>query len=254
VRPGAGSNVSAQYVARSPKDGYTLFVTTSSSTIRSATPTGFDFINDFAAIALMAEVPFVLTAYPGLGVKTLGEFIALAKTKGQTLTFGGTAVGTTGYLAGQLFNLRAGTDIPIAPYPSTVQATTDLMTGRISIAFASAANVNQLIEDGKLTGLAVALPKRYRMMPSLPSIDEAGLPGVHASLWIGILAPAGTPSPIVNALSKAINQILRSDDVTQQLRLQGMEVLGGTTEAFASRIGSDTAQWDAVLQATQLGR
>jgi tripartite-type tricarboxylate transporter receptor subunit TctC len=254
VRPGAGSNVAAQYVARSPKDGYTLFVTTSSSTIRSATPTGFDFAGDFAPIALMAEVPFVLTAYPGLGVKTVKDFIALAKTKQQALTFGGSGIGTTGYLAAQLFNQRAGTDLPIAPYPSTVQATTDLMTGRISIAFASAANVLQLIEDGKLTALAIAQPRRARMMSSVPSIDEAGLPGVHASIWIGILAPAGTPGPIVNSLSKAINEILRSDDITRQLRMQGMEVLGGSPDEFAERIKSDTARWDAVLQAAQLGR
>jgi len=255
VRPGAGSNVAAQYVARAPKDGYTLFVTTSSSTIRSpnANP-GFDFGGDFAPIALMAEVPFVVTAYPGLGVKTLKDFIALAKAKPQALTFGGTAVGTTGYLAAQLFNQRAGTDIPIAPYPSTVQATADLMTGRISIAFASAANVLQLIDAGKLTALAVALPKRSRMMAQLPSIDEAGLPGVHASLWIGILAPTGTPGSIVNALSKAINQALQSDDIVNQLQLQGMEVLGGSPEEFAARIKSDTTQWDAVLQAAQLGK
>ena len=102
-------------------------------------------------------------------------------------------MGTTGYLTAQLFNQRAGTNLPIAPYPSTAQATTDLMTGRISIAFASAANVLQLIEEGKLTALAVAQPKRAAMIPSVPTIDEAGLPGVHASIWIGLLAPAGTP-------------------------------------------------------------
>lgn len=256
VRPGAGSNVAAQYVARSPKDGYTLFVTTSSSTIRNATPAklGFDFGSDFAPITMMAEVPFVLTAYPGLGVKTVKEFIALAKAKPKELTFGGTVVGTTGYLAAQLFNQRAGTDLPIAPYPSTVQATTDLMTGRISIAFASASNVLQLIEEGKLVALAIATPKRSRMMPSVPSIDEAGLPGVYATLWIGILAPAGTPPQIVNAVSKAINEILKSDDITKQLQLQGMEALGGSPEEFAARIKSDTAQWDAVMEATQPGK
>lgn len=250
VRPGAGSNVAAQHVARAPKDGYTLFVTTSSSTIRAANPAslGFDFINDFAPIALLAEVPFVLAAYPGLGVKTLEEFIALAKSKRQALTFGGSGVGTTGYLAAELFNQRTGIDIPIAPYPSTVQATTDLMTGRISIAFASAANVLQLIEVGKLTALAIAQPRRSQMMARVPTIDEAGLPGVHASIWIGILAPAGTPPPIVNTLSKAINQILQSDDMRHQLRLQVMDVLGGSPEAFAARIKSDTAQWDQVLQ------
>ena len=191
--------MAAQHVARSPRDGYTLFVTTSSSTIRSANSAnlGFDFSTDFAPIALIAGVPFVLTAYPRLGVTTLEEFITLAKTNQQALTFGGTVVGTTGYLAAQLFNQRAGTNIPIASYPSTAQATMDLMTGRISIAFASAANVLQLIEDGKLTALAVAQPNRAAMMPRVPAIDEAGLPGVHASLWIGILAPAGTPGAIV---------------------------------------------------------
>ncbi len=237
-------------MARSLKDGYTLFVTTSSSTIRSpnAAKLGFDFARDFAPIVPIAGVPFVLAAYPGLGVKTLQDFIALAKAEGQALTFGGTAVGTTGYLAAQLFNQRIGTDIPIAPYPSTAQATPDLMTGRISIAFASAANVLQLIDEGKLTALAIAQPERSEIMPRVPSIDEAGLPGVYASLWIGILAPAGTPSQITNMLSKAINEILKSDDVTRALRLQGIEILGGTPDEFAMRIKNDIARWDAVLQ------
>ena len=168
VRPGAGSNVAGQYVVRSPKDGYTLFVATSSilSLVRTQGNLGFDFASDLAPIALIANVPFVLTVYPGLGVNTVQQFISLARTKPETLTFGGTAVGTTGYLTAQLFNQRAGTNLPIAPYPSTAQATTDLMTGRISIAFASAANVLQLIEDGKLTALAVAQPNRAGNHPA----------------------------------------------------------------------------------------
>ena len=255
VRPGAGSNVAAQHVVRSPKDGYTLFVATSSSTIRSTNSAslGFDFETDLAPVSLLASVPFVLTAYPGLGVKTLQEFIALAKAKPEGLTFGGTAVGTTGYLAAQLFNQRAGTNIVIAPYPSTAQAMTDLMTGRISIAFSSAANVLQLIEGGKLTALAVAQPRRVPMIPNIPSIDEAGLPGVDSSIWIGLLAPAGIPSAIVDVLSKAVNDALRSEEVARQMRLQGMEPLGGSPEDFAARIKSDTARWDAVLRAAGLG-
>jgi tripartite-type tricarboxylate transporter receptor subunit TctC len=256
VRSGAGSNVAAQHVVRSPKDGYTLFIATSSSTIRGAGTAnlGFDFASDLAPIAPIASVPFVLTAYPGLGVKTVQEFIALAKAKPDAHTFGGTAAGTSGYLAGQLFNQHAGTKLAIAPYPSTAQATTDLMTGRISIAFASAANVLSLIEEGKLTALAVAQSKRAAMIPQVPSIDEAGLPGVYASIWIGMLAPAGTPSVIVDTLSKAINEALRADDLANQLRLQGMELMGGRPEEFAERIKSDTARWDAVLQAADLGK
>ena len=196
----------------------------------------------------------MLTAYPGLGVKTVQELIALAKAKPETLTFGGTAVGTTGYLAAALFNQRAGTNLVIVPYPSTAQSTTDLMTGRISIAFASASNVLQLINDGKLLALAVAQPRRSAMIPSLPSIDEAGLPGVDSSIWIGMLAPAGTPRDVVDTLSKAVNEALRSDDVANQMRLQGMEPLGGTPEEFARRIKDDGARWGAVLKAAGLDK
>ncbi len=253
VRPGAGSNVAAQYVVRSAKDGYTLFIATASSTIRSPTA-GFDFGADLVPIALISSVPFVLAAYPGLGAKSVREFIALAKSKPRELTFGGSGVGTTGYLVAQLFNQRAGTDLTIVPYPSTVQATTDLMTGRISAAFASLSNVVQLIETGKLRALAMAQPVRSALLPDTLTIDEAGLPGVHASIWIGMLAPAGTPRPIVEALSKAINEALKAEDVARQLRLQGMEVMGGSPEEFAQRIKKDTANWDAVLQASGAGK
>jgi tripartite-type tricarboxylate transporter receptor subunit TctC len=256
VRPGAGSNVAAQNVVRSAKDGYTLFIATSSSTIRSpgTTNPGFDFATDLAPIALIARVPFVLTAYPGLGVRTAQEFIGLAKTKPEALTFGGTAVGTTGYLAAQLFNQRAGTNLVIVPYPSTAQATTDLITGRISIAFASAANVLPLIEEGKLTAIAVAQRERAAVIPKVPSVDEAGLPGVYASIWIGMLAPAGTPRAVVDLLSREVNAALRSESVAHQMRQQGMELLGGSPEDFALQIKRDTAQWDAVLQGDGLGK
>jgi tripartite-type tricarboxylate transporter receptor subunit TctC len=255
VRPGAGSNVAAQHVVRSAKDGYTLFIATSSSTIRSpGTALGFDFATDLAPIALIARVPFVLAVYPGLGVRTVQEFIGLAKSKPETLTFGGTAVGTTGHLAAQLFNQRAGTNLVIVPYPSTAQATPDLITGRISIAFASAANVLPLIEEGKLTAIAVAQPERAAVIPHVPSVDEAGLPGVYASIWIGMLAPAGTPRAVVDVLSREVNAALRSETVAHQMRLQGMELLGGSPEDFDLQIKRDTAQWDAVLREEGLGK
>ena len=256
VRPGAGSNVAAQHVVRSPKDGYTLFIATSSSTIRgtASASLGFDFAADLAPIAPIASAPFVLAAYPGLGAKTLQDFIALAKAKPDTLTFGGTAAGTTGYLVAQLFNRHAGTSLAIAPYPSTAQATTDLITGRISIAFATAANVLPLVEEGKLTALAVAQGQRAALIPQVPSIDEAGLPGVHARIWIGLLAPAGTPQAIVDMLSKAVNEAIRADDFANQMKLQGMELMGGSAEEFTALIKSDTARWDAVVQGANLGK
>lgn len=250
VRPGAGSKVAAQHVVRSAKDGHTLFVATSSSTIRNPAM-GFDFGTDLTPIAAVSSVPFVIAAYPGLGVKTVQDFVARAKAKPREMTLGASAVGTTGHLAAQLFNQRAGIDLPIAPYPSSAQATTDLMTGRISAAFASASNVLQLIEDGKLAALAVAQPRRSAMLPNTPTVDEAGLAGVHASIWIGMLAPAGTPRPVVDTLARAVGEALKSEDVARQLRLQGMEILGDGPDAFAERIRSDTARWDAVLGKSQ---
>jgi tripartite-type tricarboxylate transporter receptor subunit TctC len=256
VRPGAGANVATQSVVRSPKDGYTLLVATSSSTIRSpqAASFNFDFGADLAPVALISRVPFVLTAYPGLGVKNLKEFIALAKAKPEGLTFGGTAVGTTGHLAAQLFNQRAGTNIVIAPYPSTAQATTDLMTGRISVAFATASNVLPLIETGKLQGLAVAQAQRSALIPNVPSMIEAGLTGVDSSIWIGMLAPAGTPRAIVDRLSKAVNDALKAEDVKKQMRGAGMEALGGSPEEFGRQIKEDMARWDSVLKASGLAK
>ena len=256
VRPGAGANVATQSVVRSPKDGYTLLVATSSSTIRSpqAASFNFDFGADLAPVALISRVPFVLTAYPGLGVKNLKEFIALAKAKPEGLTFGGTAVGTTGHLAAQLFNQRAGTNIVIAPYPSTAQATTDLMTGRISVAFATASNVLPLIETGKLQGLAVAQAQRSALIPNVPSMIEAGLTGVDSSIWIGMLAPAGTPRDIVERLSKAVNDALKAEDVKKQMRGAGMEALGGSPEEFGRQIKEDMARWDSVLKASGLAK
>ena len=254
VRPGAGANVATQSVVRSPKDGYTLLVATSSSTIRGPQSANFnfDFGTDLAPVALVANVPFVLTAYPGLGVKTVKEFVALAKAKPEGLTFGGTQVGTTGHLAAQLFNQRAGTNLVIAPYPSTAQATTDLMTGRISVAFATASNVLQLIGDNKLTALAVAQSQRSALIPDVPSMNEAGLSGVNSSIWIGLLAPAGTPREIVDLLSKSVNEAIKADDIVKQMQAQGMEPLGGTPDEFARRIKADTERWDAVLKAAGL--
>jgi tripartite-type tricarboxylate transporter receptor subunit TctC len=256
VRPGAGANVATQSVVRSAKDGYTLLVATSSSTIRGPQSANFnfDFGSDLQPVALISSVPFVLTAYPGLGVKTVKDFIALAKAKPDGLTFGGTQVGTTGHLAAQLFNQRAGTKLVIAPYPSTAQATTDLMTGRISVAFATASNVLALIGENKLTALAVAQPKRSALVPNVPSMEESGLSGVDANIWIGMLAPAGTPREIVDLLSRTVNEALKSEDIIKQMRSSGMEPLGGTPDEFGRRIKADMAQWDAVLKASGLAK
>jgi tripartite-type tricarboxylate transporter receptor subunit TctC len=128
------------------------------------------------------------------------------------------------------------------------------MTGRISAAFASVSNVIQLIEAGKLTALAIAQPTRSALLPDTPTIDEAGLPGVHASIWIGMLAPSGTPRQIVERLSRIINEALKTEEVASQLRLQGMEVLGGSPQEFEQRIKKDTAGWDVVLRVSGAGK
>jgi tripartite-type tricarboxylate transporter receptor subunit TctC len=254
ARPGAGSNIATEYVARAPKDGYTLLMATVANTVNSAMMPhlSFDFQKDLAPIALVTAVPILLAANPGLGVHDVRELIALAKQKPDQILFGSSGTATGAHLAGELFNTMAGVRLVHVPYPGSAQALTDLIAGRISLMFSAASTTLPHVQSGKLVALAMAQSKRSAIAPDIPSMAEAGLPGFDTSVWFGLLAPAGTPPEIIAALSREINTALKTDEVIAPLRAQGMEPIGGSPADFADHIASETAKWAPVVEAAGL--
>ena len=240
-KPGAGSGVAAEFVAHAANDGYTLFMATAAQTNYAGmtiNPT-YDVVKDFAPIVRVASVPNMLVANPALGVHDLKELIALAKTKPNQIFFASSGVGTTTHLAGELINVMAGIKLVHVPYAGSAQALTDVMTGRVQLWFAPASAVVQQVAEGKLVGIAVTTAQRASIAPDVPTIAQAGLPGYDLGLWFGLMAPAGTPQPIIERLAKIGDDALKSPDVAEPLRKIGLEPIGGTPEQFARYIDGE---------------
>ena len=204
-RTGAGSNIATNFVARAPKDGYTLLQGTVANTINPViTPNlTFDFAKDFAPISLFTTLPNILVANPSLGVHSVQELIKLARDKPGQLSFGSAGVGGISHFSGELFNVMAGTKLVHVPYTGTAQAATDLLGGRLEVMFSPASTVLQFIAGGKLVALASTGLRRASAVPDLVTISESGLPGYDTSGWFGLLAPAGTPRDIIERLADA---------------------------------------------------
>jgi tripartite-type tricarboxylate transporter receptor subunit TctC len=250
-RPGASSNIATQYAARAPKDGYTLFLGTVANTVNAAvySKLPFDFTKDFTPMALIATVPVVLVAHPSLGVSNVKELIALAKSKPGQLNYASSGIATTPHLAGALLNVRAGIKIVHVPYQGSSPAVVDLLAGRTQIMFAPVSVVLPHIRAGKLKALAWAAPKRSSVLPDIPTVAEVGLPDLDASIWFGLMAPTGTPMPILDKLSVTLNKLLKSPTVLAQLEKMGYVPLGGTPADFTRYINSEIGKWSAAVEA-----
>jgi tripartite-type tricarboxylate transporter receptor subunit TctC len=254
-RPGAGSSLGAEYVARAPKDGYTLLMCTVAQTVNPALNTlSFDFGKDFAPIMLVANAPQMLVAHPSLGVSTLKELIALSKAKPDEIQYASSGVGTLSHLSGVLLNSAAGITLTQVPYPGSAQSMTDVLAGRVPLMFGPAATVWPNAQAGKLKALAVTQPTRAAIAPEVPTMAEAGLPGYSAGIWMGLLAPAGTPPEIVDKLSHAAQEALQSNEVQSLLRTQGVDSMGGTPADFARHIDAELNKWQGVVTAAGLKR
>ena len=253
-RPGNSSMLAAEAVTRATPDGYTLFMATIANTLNPAqTKSNFNLGKDLAPIALLGVVPNVLVANSSVPANNLNELVALAKSKPDSLAFGSSGAGTASHMAAALFNEKAGTKILIVPYQGgSNQAVTDLLSGRITLMFNVAATLAPHVATGKLKAFAVAQSKRATIMPNVPTLAEAGMPGYDAGIWIGLLAPAGTPTAIVDKLSGAANAALKTEDVQTALKRQGTDPLGGTPKEFADFIRADIEKWVAVLTAVGL--
>jgi len=250
-RPGASSNIATEYAARAPKDGYTLFLGTVANVVNAAVSSNlsFDFSKDFAPIALAATVPVVLVVHPSLGVQSVGELIALAKSKPGQLNYASSGVATTPHLAGALLNARAGIQLQHVPYQGAAPAVTDLLAGRTQIMFSAVSVVLPHINAGKLKALAWAAPSRGKVLPDVPTVAEVGLPELDASIWFGLMAPVGTPKDIQDKIAKTLNAGLKSDEFRAQIQKMGYEPLGGTPEDFTRYVDSELRKWTAAVAA-----
>src|SRR6185312_296409 len=192
-------------------------------------------VTDFAAVDLVVAVPFVMVVPPGLPVRTVQEFIALARTSPQKLTFGSVGVGTPQHLGGELFKMNAQVDLIHVPFRGATAALPDLLAGRIDMFIGAVNSLLPLIKEGKLRALAAAGGKRIAALPEVPTFAEAGLPGVEVGSTVGLVAPAGTPPPIIETLNRAIGEIIATPGFHQRMAAIGVDVVG-TTPAEYTRI------------------
>ena len=248
-RSGANGAVGAEFTARSPADGYTLMVGPAGP-MAVAPHLGklpFDTFRDFAPVSLLATSAFVVTVHPGVKAESVRDLIALAKASPGRLTFGSSGTGGAPQLAGELFKFMAGVNLLHVPYKGLGPAITDLLGGQIQVVFADVGLVTSHLKAGKLRGLAITSATRSTVLPDLPTVAEAGVPGYSASTWYGLFAPAGTPAAIVNRLSEETRKALALPEIRAALAAQGAEAAGNTPEQYAAFVREEYAKWGRVI-------
>ena len=249
-RPGAGGTIGAEYVAKTPGDGYTLLLATA-STLAMAPPLypklGYAAA-DFAPVGLFADAPFLVVVNTTVPAKTLKEFIALAKAKPGSLSYGSAGVGNILHVSGELFKSMTGTNLLHVPYKGGAPARADLLANRIQAMFEMFATFRADIPSGKVKVLAVASSKHHPLLPNVPTAAEAGLPGYEASAWFGLAAAKGSPKDAVGRINAGIQSALQSKDVLDLLAKLAFTPKGGTPEEFATLIQSEAAKWAKTIK------
>jgi tripartite-type tricarboxylate transporter receptor subunit TctC len=250
-RPGAGGVVGAELAAKAPPDGYTLFLGGVGShainpNLHAKLP--YDPIRDFAPVELLAKAPLVLVVHPSVPVHDVAEFIAYARAHPGRLNFASNGNGSSSQLAAVMFDSMAGINMVHVPYKGLSPALTDLLSGQVQLMFSSVVAILPHIKAGKLRGLAVTGAKRLALMPELPTIAEAGLPGYEASSWYGILAPAGTPRDIVARLNAELAKAIEQPEVRNSLLAEGAEPAGGSPEQFAAHIRAEKERLGKIIR------
>jgi len=250
-RAGAGGNIGADIVAKSPHDGYTMlmgFVGTHAINSSLYRDMPFDPVKDFEPVALVAMVTIILVVDPSVPAKSVKELVALAKLRPDALTFGSPGNGTPQHLAGELFNTMAGIKLMHVPYKGAVPALTDLLGGRLSMIFSSMPPAVPYIKSGKLRALGVTSGARSPATPDVPTIAQSGLPGYEVINWYGVLVPAKTPKEIVAKLNAEIVNIMNLPAVKERLAAQGAESYTSSPDQFADYIKKETEKWAKVVK------
>lgn len=250
-RPGAGGNIAADVVAKSPADGYTLLIATISThginpSLYARMP--FDPVKDFEAIGLLARNADVLVVSPQLPVSNVQELLALARAKPGELTFSSGGTGTSQQMAGEVLASSAGVKLRHIPYKSTPDSVNAVLAQQVTMAFASVPVAMGLVRSGKLKALGVSTDRQVNTWKEIPTVASQGVPGFNVSAWFGLAAPAGTPKAIVERLNMEMNAILAMPEIRERLESLGMETLGGSPAEFATFIRSEIIRWGPIVK------
>jgi tripartite-type tricarboxylate transporter receptor subunit TctC len=256
-RPGAGGTVGTKYVAKSEPDGYTLLLGYTGTLAIGPSlykDAGYDPRKDFAPIGMIGNAPSAVVVHPSFPVKSIAELIAYAKANPGKVNFGSAGVGSVNHITGEYFAREAGITLVHVPYKGTGPALTDLLGGHIPMALAPIPAVHANVSAGLLRALATTGKTRNKLMPDVPTIAETGMPGFEASLYYGLVAPAGTPRPIIDKLNQELRAALASDEVKKQLSADGTEITPSTPEAYGDFIDRDEKKWSELVKASGVER
>ena len=253
-KPGAGSNIGSEYVAKSAPDGYTLLVGSiaNASNMVAYKNLSYDTLRDLVPVSQLMSAPSILAVHPSFPAKNLQELIALAKREPGRYAYASTGSGGSPHLAGELLKLRAGIDLIHVPYKGAAPAMSDLLGGQVHMAFQTALSAVPHLQSGQLRAIAVAANKRLAQLPNVPTMAEAGLAEVEVSSWNGLFAPAKTPPEIVARLHAETAKALASPEVREKLLAQGAEPIGSSPEEFRAYIRTEIDKWGKVVRASGL--
>ncbi|MGJ7525391.1 tripartite tricarboxylate transporter substrate binding protein [Variovorax sp. GB1P17] len=253
-KPGAGTVLASDLVARSPADGYTLLLAASSLGTAPLLyeKVNYDPIKSFTPVTQVASVVHVLEVSPQLPFKTVAELIAYARQNPGKLNYASTGTGTSTHLEGELFKSMAKVDIVHIPYKGSGPALTDVVGGQVNVMIDALGSSGPFIKSGKLRALAVTTARRSQSIPELPTVAESGLPGYEAMPWLGLVAPAGTPQPVVDRLQREIVEILKEPELRERFKGWGLDIIGNTPAEFASFLRRDIDQWARVITSAKI--
>ena len=251
-RTGAGGNIGAEFAAKAPPDGYTLYMgfhgSNAINPVLYGAKLGFDPFKDFTPIILVARVPNVLVVHPSLPVKTVQELVALARARPKALSYASQGVGSSGHMAGELFKITAKLDIVHVPYKGAAPAIQDLLGGHVTLMFDIVPLALAHIRSGKMRGLAVVGAQRVPVLAELPTMAESGLPAVEGGPWFGLFARSGTPRTMIDWLNREVANAFNASEIRERFTTQGAVLDLGSPEAFGAHVAAEHERWKNVIQ------
>jgi tripartite-type tricarboxylate transporter receptor subunit TctC len=252
-RPGAGGNLGVELTVKAARDGYTILMVSASYAVNASIyKLGFDPMRDLSPITQVATVPFVLVAHPSLPANGVKDLIALARAKPGQLNYASSGTGSAPHLAGALFTLMTSTQIVHVPYKGGAPALNDVLGGQVQLLFSTVIQALPHVKSARLKSIAIAGLKRSPTLPQVPTIDESGVPGYDVTNWFGLLAPAGTPAPILARLNAEVVKHLQSPELTQRLAAEGAEAAGSTPDAFEQLIRKDIDKYTRIVKEARI--